>query len=839
MKNLFKNLMLVAVAAMAFTSCSQDVNELNKLEKKTTFEFVASFDGDTRSGFTGSSEDENGKVVYHSEWFGGETVMLVAGDQVKSATVDAEGKFTATFDGEISQIDIYTPMESFYKPYMDYNFYQVNPEVLAEQTPLANSVDPKAHVAKGYVLVDGEGNQIIPVTLAHEVAYGKMTVNTPAEFVIDHVEIALNGVFDGSTRNLSYTINADKVENNVFWFATEPITVSDFTVTAYDAEGKAYTKSVTIPEGRTLAFGYGRVGSFSVSKLEEYTEVVTYDYDYAYISKEWGSTDKLITFTGEGKQNLNVNFAGRSFDGNAIAAGTYYYGDGVYSYGISLGDYDTGSLTAGKIDSVVVSIVDGCYVMEFNGLVGYYGETLAERLTFKGTIDGLGIPDLRARLATPEVTYELNGKTLTVSWNAVEGAVGYYIHDYYNDIDTTTTKKSITVELTEYKWYYIYVSAIAADDDANLRDSDEAEISFELKDPRQILANPTNIAATVDGKYATITWDPVQGADYYYVEYYLDGNQSIEVTDASVTLEIGYSKSVWVYVQSRANDDNPNYRSSTDWNAYVQVNTGKDPNVFADYIYDTLSWNSQYSRFELTGNGNGMTQFYVNSSDSPNNNSIKAGTYTYAGNTVQYPSVGTFSLRYLLGSGAGSSHYVYDASMSVTIENGEYNIIITIIDAGNGNVEGKTFGYKGLPDGFVLPDGSGSEEPENPGDGGEEDDSQYGDGTQGNPYIYTCNVVKSGGYYRLTFTSQAAGAKSLYLESNNDIAGEFKVGAITAANNWYPNACKYANGTITTAWDESTISFTHVGGTIYSFDEIKISTFNGYVYYKCDSVNLY
>lgn len=91
----------------------------------------------------------------------------------------------------------------------------------------------------------------------------------------------------------------------------------------------------------------------------------------------------------------------------------------------------------------------------------------------------------------------------------------------------------------------------------------------------------------------------------------------------------------------------------------------------------------------------------------------------------------------------------------------------------------------------------------------------------------------------MTFTSQAAGAQPLYLETNNNIATEIKEGAITSDNNWYPNTCKYANGSITTAWDESTISFTHVGDTIYSFDEIKISTFNGYVYYKCESVNLY
>ena len=635
MKNLFKNLMLVAVAAMAFTSCSQDVNELNKLEKKTTFEFVASFDGDTRSGFTGSSEDENGKVVYHSEWFGGETVMLVAGDQVKSATVDDEGKFTATFDGEISQIDIYTPMESFYKPYMDYNFYQVNPEVLAEQTPLANSVDPKAHVAKGYVLVDGEGNQIIPVTLAHEVAYGKMTVNTPAEFVIDHVEIALNGVFDGSTRNLSYTINADNVENNVFWFATEPITVSDFTVTAYDAEGNAVTKTVDVAEaGKTMSFQYGRVGTFSVSGLEEAVVVEKFDSTYAYVYQDYGPTDKEIMFVAEDGRGLRIDFY-NVYDSNCIVPGTYtftgdskMYPNWSYYYANVYEGY-TSKLDGGQ---AVVSVEDGQYKIVFTNMA-LGGTVYVESFTFKGAIEGMKIYDARTPLATPEVTYELNGKTLTVSWNAVDGAVGYYVRDYYYEVDTTTTETTLTVELSEYKWYYIYVSAIAAADNANFKNSAEAEISFELKDPRTVLSAPTNVRATIDGRYATIEWDAVEGADYYALSYYLNGNHEVSVEGTSHTIDVGFDVSdLYVYVFAKANDDNPNYLSSTSWNAYAVVNTGSDPSIVPIAFttcelneYIPAQWRVSYNFSD--GANNSMTLWLT--TDHGANDASLGGTQTY------------------------------------------------------------------------------------------------------------------------------------------------------------------------------------------------------------------
>ncbi len=846
MKNLFKNLMLVAVAAMAFTSCSQDVNELNKLEKKTTFEFVASFDGDTRSGFM---EKEDGATAYKSEWFGGETVMLVAGDQVVPATVDAEGKFSATFEGEVSQIDIYTPMDSFYKPYMDLNFYQVNPEVLAVQTPLTNSVDPKAHVAKGYVMVDAEGNQIIPVSLAHEVAYGKMTVNAPAEFVIDHVVVNLVG----SSNNFTYTLNADNVENNTFWFATEPIDVAEFTVTAYDAEGHAVAKTVDVAAaGKTLAFNYGRVSTFSVSGLE--TPAEKYDSTYAYVYQDYGANDKEIVFIADDNRALRIDFY-NVYNDNCIVPGTYTFeGDGFmypnwcYYYADVNGSY-TSKLNGGQ---AVVSVEDGQYKIVFTNMA-YESTVYVEQFTFKGLIDGIDFPDPRIKLAAPNVTAQITGKTIILDWESVTGADSYLI-EIYSDVETvepvSTTDTHFEYTVKSYDSYYSFeVTAVVAEDDAEYRNSGYAGYA-EYTDPREQLPAPTNVSATVDGLSVTLLWDAVDYATGYEVQYYDNGSVVKNTTETSITLEMSdYDTEYYFYVFAVADENSDSYRTSPE--AYTSATTGKDSNApFAEYVLEYVTVNSNYFEFNRDwNNGSANTKtslrIYMNGNDK-GSNFINTGHYNCLGQGANTPSeAGCVNIRYCTDTWA----YYYStannsATLDVSIVDGEYVIVATI--------DGKTWGYKGMPEDWVVPgsgsgdDNTGDGGDDNTGDGGDDntdddddDDSQYGDGTQDNPYIYTCNVVRSGGYYRLTFTSQAAGAKPLYLESNNDIAGEFKEGAITAGNNWFPNACKYANGTITTTWDESTISFSHVEGTIYSFDEIKLSTFDGYVYYKCDSVNLY
>lgn len=266
MKNLFKNLMLVAVAAMAFVACSEVSVEVDNLVKKTIINGTASINtDDTRSGFVGSETDENGTTVYKSAWNGDEKIKIFYDSQETTTTIDAEGKFTVELEGTPSYITLCSPAEAWV------SIYTCN--IPTEQTPRTDSVDPAAHILQHQNAMVTNGT--VNAKMGHQVGYGKMTVNTPAEFDIDYVEVELNGDWYNYAKTLKYTINADNVEGNVFWFATDVVEVSDFTVTAYDAKGNAYTKSVTIPEGRELKFQFGRVSTFSVSNLEKYEYVTS------------------------------------------------------------------------------------------------------------------------------------------------------------------------------------------------------------------------------------------------------------------------------------------------------------------------------------------------------------------------------------------------------------------------------------------------------------------------------------------------------------------------------------------------------------------------------------
>ncbi len=630
MKKMFRNLMLVAVAAMAFTACTETNDEVNAVVNTTRYEFTANIAEETRSGF---AEKEEGATAYKSEWFGDETLKIFVTDYnaynvETTATINAEGQFSLelTDAPESFFITAVSPAESWVSEY--------TATIPAEQTPLANSVDPKAHLLQAQAVpVSGNSGDI---NFTHMAAYGKMTVNG-VDFAIDHVVVDLKGTFYGYDRELSYTINAKNVENNTFWFATEPIDVAEFTVTAYDAEGNSVAKTVDVAAaGKTMSFQYGRVGTFSVSGLEE--AAVPMFTSAAY---NGNSGDKVVKLYSDTLGELWMNFYGSNSllsNDNWINPGQYGKDNGMY-FGSNYGQYKpvgfSQFLTAApNWFTLDVSIVDGKYKFVINAdYTNMYDGVVLENATFIGEIPGLGMPDMRTPLATPEVTYELNGKTLTVSWTPVDGAVGYYVHDYYYDIDTTITDTTLTVELSEYKWYYIYVTALAVADDANVKNSAEAEISFELRDPRTVLPAPTNVRATIDGRYATIEWDNVDGADYYTLSYYLNGNQEVNVEGTSHTIDVGFDVSdLWVYVFAKANDDNENYKSSTSWDANVVVNTGSDPSIVPIAFttcelneYIPAQWRVSYNFSD--GANNSMTLWLT--TDHGANDASLGGTQTY------------------------------------------------------------------------------------------------------------------------------------------------------------------------------------------------------------------
>ena len=626
MKKMIKNLMLVAVAAMAFVACSEVSVEVDNLTKKTIITGVATIDtDDTRSGFVSSetveNEDGTTSTVYKSAWDGGEEIKIFYDSQETTTNIDDEGKgkFNVEFDGELPTnyyITVCSPAKAWVSAYTC--------NIPAEQTPRTDSVDPAAHIlqCQNAMVTNGTVN----AKMQHMVGYGKMTVNTPAEFVIDYVEIKLNGDWYGYAKNLSYTINADNVKDNVFWFATDGIAVSDFTVKAYDAEGNAYTKSVTIPEGRKLEFNYGRVSTFSVSNLESFEKPEAPIFTRAEEAHLYDDNDRMIAFYTDNDDLLVLDLC-FVFAGNSILPGTYTHGykdtGYIYTSGYSYYSPNTTEETDPKYliygGEMVVSVVNGEYFIEFKNLTDDASTIILEYASFTGMIDGYTLPDTREKLPTPVVnTPTVNGKEITLTWSKVNGADSYYVYCTQDSaINTTTTELTATFTMPAYETAYGF------------------------------------------------------------------------------------------YIKAIANDDNPTYRSS-DETYFQTVSTGSDPDKFADYIMDSIVWDSDSSYFKLTNSGNypSYVRLFFNESDRPGNNSIKVNQYTGCGS--QTPNETQFGARVGWDSFTIDSYTTFSSSATVDVsfENNEYKIILKYAN-------GTTIGYKGMPEGWVAPSGGegGGEEP--------------------------------------------------------------------------------------------------------------------------------
>ena len=386
MKNLFKNLMLVAVAAMAFTACTETNDEVNAVSKKTVIKGVATIDNngdDTRSAFGDRVEDENGNFYYESNWEGGESIHLYfSAGFSDDAEVDAAGNFEIEYIGDLDPGTTVTICSPYYA------WDSVGTFVIpSEQTPLKNSVDPLVHILKSEPteIVDNT----ISATMKHVAAYGKMTINAPEEFEISKVEVSFNG-------GQAYTLDATNVDNNVFWFTTTPMgVVNEFTVTAYDAQNKAITKTVDVdavaavkPE-KALAFNTGRVSAFSVSGLKE-VEV-----------KDSAMATLVTDTTLNGFNPYDVTFSFK--DGNKVVV---RFNTGGEEY-LHLGNWQSNDYKQPHYISQVkyngeYAAISACNVAYENDAYKVTLTVNATNYTFTGAIQGLKAPEACDCLEEPD-----------------------------------------------------------------------------------------------------------------------------------------------------------------------------------------------------------------------------------------------------------------------------------------------------------------------------------------------------------------------------------------------------------------------------------------------------
>ena len=299
------------------------------------------------------------------------------------------------------------------------------------------------------------------------------------------------------------------------------------------------------------------------------------------------ASDKIIKLSGEELGELWINLYGSAnpliTSDNWINVGQYSIDNGLY-FGTDYGQYKPAGYSEWctvKPSSFTldVSIVDGQYMFVVNADYSTWKEGVALiDATYHGDIEGLDYPDLRTQLATPEPTLvQQDGKTATISWEPIPGAVAYHVFTQNNVIDKTTTETSITLNFEEYGEYYINVKAVAATDDATYRDSDAGYIRVFIEDTR-VRLELSNVSATASGNTVTISWDRVEGAGSYTVTF--NGNTQDTTNTEVVFTELEYNSEYYYnIVANPANEET--HQASNAYSGYVT--TERDPNVGFDY----------------------------------------------------------------------------------------------------------------------------------------------------------------------------------------------------------------------------------------------------------------
>lgn len=315
MRKGIKSLLLIAAAAMTFTSCQkEDKAQVNDGKGTVKVNFTSVADG-TKTYFGDRTTDK-----YPTLWTGDEKVGITYLDtdldNEGNNVVEVNGKGeTTTFSAELAEpsskegsIFVFSP---WYKGnYTDadaggftrYSSTNKNANVVIPTTQVSTptSCDPKAQllVAK-YDFTNGVANNV-DVIFTHATAYGKVTINgVDAKIKTVKIDFGQNvtgtGLYYYTADNEQYGNKAgelkagDKYNNTyveidnskypcdkTFWFGIPAISCEGKTVvvTVTDENDKEYTKAIT-SESKVLKFEQGKVSTFTVTVAPK-SEVKTY-----------------------------------------------------------------------------------------------------------------------------------------------------------------------------------------------------------------------------------------------------------------------------------------------------------------------------------------------------------------------------------------------------------------------------------------------------------------------------------------------------------------------------------------------------------------------------------
>ncbi len=572
MKNLFKNLMLVAVAAMAFTACTETNDEVNAVTKKVVLEFVADLaDDDTRVAF---GEKDGNK--YPTVWEAYDNVTVTVGDKTASYTLTEE--------------DV---LESGKKAVIRPEFELVGDETL--------SGDIVATVNESVSFDNHQGNKptislkaeaVYPATtlaFEHQYAYGKMElVGLPAEFNV--TEVKLNLVGGGNT--LNHTINGYSVEDNIFWFTTEAMeAVESFSVYASNG-AETYYKEVTVE--KAFAFEVGHVSAFRVKELvvkpadfnvqltkitsmsnnvirfegDDAEDNITISFNpglenivaghYVAVEQDWFNGGEWA-WTDATALEVKNEFQGSSVDVNAAGGGEWYYNHNGVDVTVD-GDVYTIVAHLQNYTSNGNQTVDFTYVgkLEVAGSGSEpeepFAEYIATDLSFNDDGDLVFVVDayetFKVRLNSadrPNNTTIKEGEYAGINSSTVANgqfSVSQKIKGGYTEGWTSTkTTSTMTVEYVDGQYLIIvdYISAWEGSGEVGYKGVPNEWVvpggesgGDEPVNPEPVqLATPTASATDITANSITVSWNAVANASNYAVT--INGGAPQTISDTSYT----------------------------------------------------------------------------------------------------------------------------------------------------------------------------------------------------------------------------------------------------------------------------------------------------------------
>lgn len=318
MKTFFKSILAVAVCASLFTACSKDDTVSDPSNgRKVTMTVSASSELESASGSRTTYDPLTGKVSWNAtgeflqvlETAASTTVFATSQEGVISGDI---AKFAVTFPANENTPLVYNAVYPASAWVTSSNTDITNMKVITPtvQQPTATSFDSNADllIAKSISLKSQPTE--LQMSFGRAVAIGKMTVKNlaSAESVLgvkftapdkkvtgrSYVDMTagtikeygyINNFADNVTLNYSSEMNitANSEAGMTAYFTCFPFEVATgetFTVTVTTAS-KIFTKTVTVQEGRALAFAAGDSSTFAVDMTgatEEENETLSGDY---------------------------------------------------------------------------------------------------------------------------------------------------------------------------------------------------------------------------------------------------------------------------------------------------------------------------------------------------------------------------------------------------------------------------------------------------------------------------------------------------------------------------------------------------------------------------------